>query len=175
MITYRIATREDARRIAQLHALSWQQNYKGILTDEYLDHQVRDDRMQVWQKRLANENTQQYILLAFDEQVLCGFACSFLDKDPTWGALLDNLHVFGDWKGKGIGAELMKRSAKWVHETDPASHFYLWVLEGNKGAIRFYKRMGGEIQDTLLDDLPGGSQANVLRFVWTDVAGLAQE
>lgn len=168
MITYRTATQDDARRIAQLHALSWQQNYKGILKDEYLDHEVRNDRMKVWGNRLTNPSESQYILLAFDENVLCGFSCLFMDKDPTWGALLDNLHVFGDWKGKGIGAELMRRSALWVSETNADSGLFLWVLEGNKGAIRFYKRMGGQIQETIVEELPGGGQSNILRFVWPD-------
>lgn len=174
MITYRTATQEDARRIAQLHALSWQQNYKGILSDQYLDQEVRNDRMKVWDKRLNEPRENQHIILAFDENILCGFACAYADKDPEYGALLDNLHIFGDWKGKGIGAELMRRSAAWVHERNPDSNYYLWVLEKNKGATRFYKRLGGEIVETMLDDMPGGGQASIHRIVWTDLNSLLQ-
>lgn len=173
MIKYRTATQDDARRIAQLHALSWQQNYKGIFNDKYLQREVRNERMKVWEKRLASSQPNQHILLAFDEKVLCGFSCAYLKKDPTWGALLDNLHVFGDWKGKGIGAELMRQSAQWVFAQNPLSKYYLWVLEGNKGAIRFYKRMGGEIKETMLEELPGGGSSNIHRFVWEDVKTLA--
>ncbi|MEM6803048.1 MAG: GNAT family N-acetyltransferase [Bacteroidota bacterium] len=174
MITYRVAQQEDARRIAQLHAISWQQNYKGILKDHYLKYEVNQDRMQVWEKRLHSPGENQYIVLAFDDNIFCGFACTFADHDPQWGALMDNLHVFGDWKGKGIGAELMKRSASWVYEKNPDSAFYLWVLDKNKGASRFYQRMGGKIEESTLDEMPGGGKAYIHRFVWRNLKPLIQ-
>ena len=34
---YRNATPDDASTIAEIHTLSWQQNYRGIWSDEYLD------------------------------------------------------------------------------------------------------------------------------------------
>ncbi|MGB3850078.1 MAG: hypothetical protein WA958_08940 [Tunicatimonas sp.] len=61
MITYRAATLADAEAIAQLHAQSWQQHYRGIMRDDYLDHSVREDRQAVWAERLKSPTVNQHI------------------------------------------------------------------------------------------------------------------
>ena len=40
MLTLREGTEHDAAAIAQLHADSWRSAYRGMLSDEYLDHRV---------------------------------------------------------------------------------------------------------------------------------------
>lgn len=44
----------DYERIAQLHAQSWRTHYQGILGKEYLDNDVLEDRLLIWQTRLIN-------------------------------------------------------------------------------------------------------------------------
>lgn len=63
MITYREATADDAEQIAQLHSLSWQQNYRGIWRDEFLNGPVLENRREVWQKRLSQLTPNQYVII----------------------------------------------------------------------------------------------------------------
>lgn len=172
MLTYRVATADDAESIARLHSLSWQQNYRGIFTDSYLNGPVLDNRRSVWQSRLSQTSPDQYVIVAEDKAKICGLACSYANNDPVWGTLLDNLHVHPDWQGKGIGAALMKTTAHWVHQYAPESGLYLWVLAGNINAQKFYNRMGGVNAEQASLPNPDGNYSDCFRYVWTDLTNL---
>jgi hypothetical protein len=98
---YREATSKDSEQVALLHARSWKENYRGILREEYLNHEVEQDRLKVWRERLEHPKDNQYILLAEDNNIICGLACVYANHDPVWGSLLDNLHVLSTYKGQG--------------------------------------------------------------------------
>ena len=66
----------------------------------------------------------------------------------------------------------MKEAASWVYQKDPNSNLYLWVLSQNYPSIRFYERLGGNNEEEVIDDLPGGGQGAIIRFVWTNLQQL---
>lgn len=168
----RTATQADAPNIAQLHAQSWQIHYRGVYSDAYLDHQVLDDRMAVWQQRLKTPAANQFILVAEQEQQLLGFACLFFDDNPVFGTLLDNLHVSKLYQGMGLGRQLIAASVKAILVHSPqVDGFYLWVLEENAPAIQFYERIGGIRHETKSDENPGGGFSNKYRYVWRGLEG----
>ncbi len=53
MLEYRLATAADADAIAELHARSWRENYRGAYRDEFLDADLVAERRGVWRERLA--------------------------------------------------------------------------------------------------------------------------
>lgn len=169
---YREATGNDTEQIALLHTQSWQRHYRGILNDEFLDGDLGKNRLETWKSRLQHPNDRQYIILAEEKAILCGFACVFADEDPLWGALLDNLHVLAPWKGQGIGTKLLKLAAQWSYNYNPATGFYLWVFTKNTRARRFYEGLGAVNQAVVLKENPGGGSADTCRYVWTDVKKL---
>ncbi len=172
MITYREATSEDVEPISQLHSLSWQQNYRGIWRDEFLDGKVLDNRRAVWQERLTQSASNQYVVVAESEGVICGFACAYLDKDPVWRTLLDNLHVHKALKGQGVGTALIKLAARWAYHKNPESTFYLWVLTQNTNAQKFYEKLGATNHEMVSENSPGGGISTIYRYVWTDLKKL---
>jgi GNAT superfamily N-acetyltransferase len=103
-----------------------------------------------------------------------GFAHTILDEDPTWGSLLDNLHVTHTHQRRGIGARLLRHSAKTVADHRPGSGFFLWVLEQNERAQAFYRALGGRCAESHKVPPPGGDPARLngspvgLRYVWPD-------
>ncbi len=164
-ITYRTATVADVDRIAALHARSWQETYRGIMPNDFLDDEVEDERLEVWQERFAEQPPNRQIIVAEDREQLVGFACVCRGSDPVYGALLDNLHVASTYKGRGIGRRLIKRAAGWVQQREPASPFYLWVYEQNHPARAFYDSLGAINQERVR-----GESGIVLRYVWPDVS-----
>ena len=166
LMNYRPATYTDHQNIAQLHARSWQENYRGIWSDEYLNQHVSQGRLTVWQNRLQHPPENQHIIVSEDDGLLCGFTCVYANDDPVWGALIDNLHVIAEKKGHGIGKQLMKEAAKWIHNQKPDSPFYLWVFEKNHPARHFYDAVGGQPQAPELHVNSDGSQSMVIRYVW---------
>ncbi len=168
MITYREASKDEAKIIAQLHTKSWQQHYRGILHDTYLDQNVYADRLQVWQQRFQHPKETQHIIVATDAEEVCGFACTYAKDDNQYGALLDNLHVLPNWQGRSVGRKLMQLTAQWVHQYNTTSGLYLWVYEENIPARAFYERMGGTVAEKSIVENPGGGTASVLRIIWPD-------
>lgn len=174
MITYREAYPNEAKTVAQLHTVSWQKHYRGILRNTYLDQYVGTDRTQVWQERFSKPKHTQHIILAADDEQVCGFACTYAEDDVYYGALLDNLHVLPHWQGQGIGRQLMQLSAQWVDQYTDDSSLYLWVFEENTEARAFYERVGGTVAEKTTVENPGGGTASVLRIVWPDLTYLVK-
>jgi len=173
-VIFRTATAKDAEAIAHLHAESWRRTYRGAYSDTFLDHDVVADRVAVWTERFRSSDPNAHTVIAEDDGALIGFVHTILDEDPTWGALLDNLHVAHDRKRSGIGAQLMAQSAAVVLERRPGSGLYLWVLEMNGVAQSFYDACGGECVESAPWDAPGGGTVMSLRYAWTDPAVLRQ-
>ncbi len=167
-IQYSVAKPEHWEAIARLHAYSWQTHYRGIFTDRYLDDDVVDDRLQVWQRRFDNPSKEQYVIMALDGELLCGFGCVFLNYHEEFGALLDNLHVHHDWQGQGIGYALMKQCCAWTLQQKPDAKLYLWVLKDNHIAREFYEKVGGAPADVITENNPGGGEAEIIRIIWNN-------
>ena len=172
MITYREANFDDAEPIAQLHSLSWQQTYTGILSDDFLKGSVLENRRQVWQKRLKKPSPTNYIFVAESGEAICGFVCAYANEDPTWGTLLDNLHVHQAQKGRGIGTRLIQLAAHWAYAKNAESGFYLWVLSQNVSARRFYENLGAVNQELASQESPDGGGWDAYRYVWPDIKTL---
>ncbi len=169
----RNAELSDAERIAFIHAESWRSTYRGILSDEFLDNGVWDERRSFWQKRMREPDAEQrLILLACEENEALGFLCLYLEADSRWGALLDNLHIHPDHKGHGHGSALVARAAHWVRDKRPQSGLYLWVYEQNHQAREFYEKLGGTSAEKLFKKTVEGKQVATLRYVWIDVKPL---
>ena len=173
MVTYRHAKAGDYLEIAKLHVKSWQQNYRGDFSDHFLDTEATAEREGVWQNRLNNPMPNQFCWVAELEGEICGFACAFLGDDAEHGTLLDNLHVLGTTKGKGIGRQLMRLVAQEVLKNDPGGKLYLWVLKNNTSAMAFYGRLGGANCETVVGNDIGDQQVLKCRIVWDSLKELA--
>jgi ribosomal protein S18 acetylase RimI-like enzyme len=89
-------------------------------------------------------------------------------KIQFWGSCIDNLHVAPKYHGLAVGTELMLRTAEWLDRMYPRSGVYLWVMEANSPARRFYERLGARHCGTSNKRDPGGGYALNCRYVWTD-------
>jgi len=159
----------DVDAIAALHADSWRRNYRGAYLDSYLDGDVVTDRLAVWRERLTRPDATFRTIVAEHDGVFAGFAHTKLDDDPTWGALLENLHVVHALKSQGIGTRLMAASARAVLDSTPGAGLYLWVLDVNVAAQVFYAARGGvEAGREMRGPFPGGGTALAHRIVWPD-------
>lgn len=175
-MTIRLAAPADAGTIARIHAASWQSAYRGVLRDEFLDGPVVADRRELWEARLLGVQPSNQIVLADDNAgAIEGFACIYLDADPEWGALLDNLHVLPSLKGRGLGRVLMAEVAQRVLQHGSLQRLHLWAYEHNTAARRFYERLGGEATALVEEQAPDGSLLNAVRYCWSDLAKLGEQ
>jgi GNAT superfamily N-acetyltransferase len=177
-VRLRAAGPADAEPVALLHADSWRRHYRGAYADAFLDGDVVADRRAVWSERLAAP-ANSLTLLAEDEARLVGFVHVIFDDDARWGSLVDNLHVAHDRQRTGVGSALLIQAARAAAEHAVSTSMYLWVLEQNTAAQRFYRACGGRVVDRAPVPPPGGvpdrlnGSPSGLRVAWPDVSVLA--
>lgn len=175
---FRLAAPPDAEAVAALHADSWRRNYRGAYSDAFLDGELDADRLAVWGSRFSDPDAGTHTVIAEDAVGLVGFAHTVFDANPTWGALLDNLHVNHERKRRGVGSRLMALTARAVVER--RTGLYLWVLEQNMSAQAFYAANGGNFVERAPASAPGGNPAWLngspfkLRCAWADPAAIIE-
>ncbi|MEV6108173.1 N-acetyltransferase [Streptomyces sp. NPDC051940] len=163
----------DAPAIARLHADSWRRHYRGAYADAFLDGDVVADRHAVWAARLADGAAPSATFVAEGEgAALVGFVHAVLDDDPGWGSLVDNLHVAPGRQRAGVGTALLAHAGAAITERAATPAAYLWVLEQNDRAQRFYEAQGGVRVERAAVMPPGGDPARLngapvkLRMAW---------
>ena len=170
----RAAGLADAVAIAQLHTHSWQTAYRGILSDDFLQGPLPENRLALWRGRFSDaERTDQLVLVDEQGGAIRGFACAFLQADPEWGCLLDNLHVVPDLKRQGLGRQLLTAVAQRALRSNPQGRLHLWAYEQNLSARRFYERLGGVITLRHAELALDGTEVNAVRYCWSELSGLA--
>ena len=166
MVKIREASLDDCSIIAAIHAQSWQRAYRGILSDQYLDHEVGSDRLQIWTDRFANPSANQRILCLESADEIVGFVCAYFSEDGAFGTFIDNLHVSHAVKRCGYGARMVKRIADLSRAQFDESRVYLWVLADHQPAVSFYERIGGKRYEARMWDSPDGGKYLKYRYVW---------
>jgi GNAT superfamily N-acetyltransferase len=175
LIQFRPAGPDDADQIAALHADSWRRYYRGAFADSFLDGDIATERRAVWTSRLAAPTGTATILAERDGEPV-GFVHVAFDDDPRWGSLVDNLHVRHSHRRTGIGRQLLARAAQAAVSEATGNALYLWVLQQNTEAQKFYLAIGANSVETAPVPPPGGDPARLnghplrLRMAWPDAS-----
>ena len=169
-VTLHVISAADFDAVVALHCASWRSAYRGILSDAYLDGDLLTDRLEVWHSKLSMMTDRQFGWLAKHEGEPVGFVFASIDEDPTWGTLVDNLHVLPSYHGAGIGRGLLTAVAHSAHEraTANATHarLFLWCLEQNIRARAFYEHLGAEAVERIVSAAPDGQAHPKWRYAW---------
>jgi ribosomal protein S18 acetylase RimI-like enzyme len=140
MLTTRPATSDDALAVARVHVRAWQDGYRGLVADEYLDALRPEDRADRYTLG-SSDPSEPYTIVAVRNDMVCGFAttgpCRDEDADANTGQLLA-LHVDPSAWGLGVGRRLIEEARARLHSLG-FTEAVLWVLVGNERAQRFYR------------------------------------
>jgi len=117
----------------------------------------------------------QYVLLAEDNGILCGFICAYGNKHDDYGTIIDNLHVHADFKGKGIRKTLLGAAASWAANHYKNVGLYLEVLDCNVKAIGFYESLGAKKLSSGYWQTPCGNKVKEHIYHWPTVPEIANK
>ena len=148
-LTIRNAEVDDAEQIACAHVAAWQAAYKGLVPQDYLDTLDVGERTALWRSILTGEVTAPGVPRPTDFVIeadtrLVGFVNVGRFRDQPNDAAAGELwamYVHPDAWGTGAGDELMIATLDELFRMESTAS-YLWVLEGNDRARRFYERHG---------------------------------
>lgn len=169
------ATPEDSRAIAEVHVLSWQHAYQGILPDVYLAKLSVEQREATWRESLAKP--QPKVLVARSNAGVVGFVAFGGSRDPDLPA--DCAEVWAIYLApsawsQGTGHRLWLAAWERLHSQGFQSAS-LWVIEGNRRAIAFYEAAGFKAEpDSLKRFEIAGTPLTELRYRF-DAAPLPNE
>ena len=146
----------DSATIARVQIDSRRSAYVGIVSDEYLAHFTYEEQEQDWNDVFAS-NEKNVIVVAETDKVV-GYAWAQLGPGelPQYDAELASMHLLPNYRGLGIGQKLF---AAMMYELDQrgVQSMFLWALEKNVSAHRFYEKLGGVRvgrRDAMIGDCP---------------------
>lgn len=165
VVDVREATTADKMAVAQVHVRSWQQGYRDLVAQEFLDG-LRPEEMATRYKFDGMDPSGPYTLVAVDRDAIRGHITigrsrddQVVDSGEIW-----SLYVDPPYWGAGISHALL---AAGCNRLSRAGHdeAFLWVLAANVRARRFYERNGWTTDGVQQAVVLGGVSAQQVRYV----------
>ena len=142
----------DELAVARIHVRAWQNGYRGLLPDAYLDSLRAEDRAARYTFGVPGAPITS---VAIDGDVL-GFVTI---KDDELAAL----HVDPDAWRRGIGSALLAHARTQLSSAG-LSRAWLHVLAGNARARSFYERDGWHVTGEPSREVVWGVEVEELRY-----------
>jgi GNAT superfamily N-acetyltransferase len=175
-VVVRAAVAADLQAIADIHASSWRVAYRGLFPDAFLDGPLIANRLAHWSGVPHRMTASDRLLIAEQDGAPAGFIAGWSSEpvgcEPGFDLFIDNLHIRPEMRGQGIGLRLMRElAAKQPRSNETRA--YLWLVDGNLPAHRFYARLGGRDADHREKQF-GDALVGELRIVWDDYGVVAR-
>lgn len=136
----RAARAEDAAEMARVNVRSWQEAYRGLMSDDVLDDpDLPSRRERFWTETLTDERFRaNRVAVAERAEDMIGIAMAgpSESREVPWAVQLYVLYVVAAEHGSGAGAALLDAVV------DPHESAMLWVADPNPRAQAFYRKHG---------------------------------
>jgi len=156
----KVTKTDDFNAISRIYALSWKAAYKNIVPQQYLDEISENN----WADKLRNSRYDAYILIENGEYIGTSSICAARDeKMYGWGEII-SIYLLPEYFGKGYGKPLFDNSVNALVGMG-YDKIYVWVLEQNIRARKFYEKNGFLLFDKKLITI-GGKDLPEVRYVF---------
>lgn len=142
-------TESDRAELNELYLASWKAGYKGLLPQDFLDGLTAER----WEGKFLDEGS---FVAVEDGKIVahCHARAADEPKMRRWGEI-HTMYTHPDYWKRGYGSAVFEQAEKWLSESG-FDDVYLYVLEGNERAKRFYNAHGYLPNgDTLCCDIGG--------------------
>ncbi len=164
-IKYEIISNEDFEYCRDLcNELMAFQKSKAQIKPELFDNMNFDTRM-IPSMKSAIYN---YIVIVKDDDKIIGYVYSNISPKEVYSndfatffdlssvnrdnvGCLSQFYIKEEYRQKGIGSVLFHMSMKWLSKFDDVEDYFIFVSNGNNGALEFYKEKGFVVSHEILD------------------------
>lgn len=151
---------DDRRAVSRIYEESWRRAYRGIVPQAYLDA-IPEGR---WVKNLDIPGWSVMLCLEDGEPVGTGsFSWSRSERYPDAGEVI-SIYLLPEYWGKEYGGPLLEAMVTEL-EKQGYPEAFLWVLEDNGRARRFYEKHGFSCAGETTEGTIGGKTLREVRYV----------
>jgi len=152
---------DDRMAVSRVYEESWKWAYQGIIPQDYLAS-IPKGR---WAPNVDKPGRET--LVCVDNGNIVGtssFCRSRFEQFPDWGEII-SIYLLPDHMGKGCGRALLESAVSELKKRG-YEDIFLWVLEENVRARRFYEQFGFLPAGDFLDDCIGGKDLREMRYIY---------
>lgn len=166
-IIYREAVVADIPQIAKVHVRSWQESFRGIAPQDYLNNLSVEKRIPQFQKAFDQESFYKMFVAESSENGIIGFAdFGGAQNEDSTEAEIYAIYFLPEFQRQGIGGNLFRLCQKEMLANGFKS-MSLKALE--KSPYRnFYKKMGGHLTGKSKHIL-GETEFETVIYHWDDL------
>lgn len=136
----RAACKNDIEGIAKVHVDSWQETYKGIIPDQFLESLTYESREKGWEELIADPR-QEILVVENNAGEIVGFVSGVMQEDKRTGEL-KAIYLLKEEHGKGIGRQLVRMLFSRL-KAKGCETIFVEVLAQND-ACRFYEKLNAK-------------------------------
>lgn len=150
---------DDRLAISRIYEESWKFAYQNIIPESFLKS-IPAGR---WASSIDKDDRETLVIVENDTFIgTSSFGKSRFHDFENFGEII-SIYLLPEYMGKGYGKKLIYTV---IHELKLLGYhdIFLWVLEENERARKFYERVGFHLSDNYLDDMIGGRALREVQY-----------
>lgn len=152
---------DDRLAISKIYEESWKHAYKEIIPQEYLNS-IPEGR---WSKNFDIPGWKTLVCIVDGKYIgTSSFCKSRFEQFPDYGEII-SIYFLPEYMRKGYGKKLLEASILELNKLG-FDELFLWVLDDNIAAKKFYEHLGFVKTEDYLNDNIGGKDLREVRFVY---------
>lgn len=160
METRKVTAKDDFEAIGNIYSCSWKSAYQGIVPQSYLD-ELSGSR---WSSVSVDSQYDAYVIMDKEKYAGTSSICAARDeKMMGWGEII-SIYLLPEYFGKGYAKPLLDCAVNALVGKGYKS-IYLWVLDYNIRAQKFYEKHGFEKNGDAASLTIGGKELTEIRYI----------
>ncbi len=137
---------KDQAQMAKIKVDGWKNAYDTIISSTYLNSLNYEEQTKRYEASF--EEYKDLVFVAVKGEEILGYSCfNPIPNVDRFDSELVSLYIKSTEIGKGIGTSLFLQTCKQLADLGK-KNMIVWCLSDNENAIRFYKKLGGNIVRT---------------------------
>ena len=156
----KLCDKDDVGAVSRVYEQSWKSAYQGIVPQPYLDSISEGS----WCRSISAPGKESLILLDHDNIIgTSSYSGARDEKMREYGEII-SIYLLPEYCRKGYGSQLLQAAVHGLSDMG-YTRLYLWVLEDNLPARRFYEKHGMFADGGSLETTIGGKRLREVRYV----------